>query len=131
MMDIIEENNRFAINEYQYNLEKYMLESNRDKYNKIYIFLKKWLEIKNINIKSISGIQNIAINKLPSLEETYNYYINNTNQLLEEFNIKNNKIIDKEDYEYFFKFIRKILKKINYSLIIKQNKLTIKLKKDN
>lgn len=126
-MNILEDNNRFAISEYQYNLENYLLNANKKYYDAIYMFIKNWLLIKSINIKSLLSINNLLINKLPSLDETYKYYLSN-NYISKDLNVKIDKKINIESYDSFFKFIKRLLTKINYILSIRDKKITIKSK---
>jgi hypothetical protein len=129
-MNFLEENNScFSVNEYQYKLDAFIINSNRKAYDTIYEFIKKWLEIKQIKIKSLISINNFSINNLPTQLESHDYYITNSNKISEILKIKNIPKADLTDeYNYFFKFLRKILLKINYVLVVRKKYLTIKSK---
>lgn len=118
------------INEYNYKINNDILIYKREKYNYIYDFIKNWLELNNITIKSLL-IEKIYLHNLPSLEKTYDYMITHYCNIIEQLNIDYKLTINKNtklSYNTFFKFLKLCLSKIEYILYIYNKTKYIRIK---
>lgn len=112
-------------NDYNYSVDKHILSLINNKSNIIFNFIKKWLLLKNIKTNIINN--KIYIQNLPSVIDTYDYYNNNYKSVIEILEMSKFKYCESnKNYDHFFKFLKSILKKINYSLLVKNNYIIIK-----